>query len=282
MTAESMFLGRSDADLARVDPVWLNLWVAQGVPSLASLAILQYSTLVDEWAREIARRMPRYDRAFHRAPQDWDNDLHQFRLGLVCSFIHNDLGIRYNEEHKDAQKLRRGFSYTEPSDLFLNGVIETRRGTCANMTALHLAIGRRLGWPVSIAMAGWHQILRFDNGDVVWNIEASNTECGFRVNPDGWYQKEHDISQEAIYGGSDLTFLKPRQLLGLFFGMRGRHFHDMLDPNVPKSEWEYAHYLQRARSDFDTALSLYPQSRVFRRIKDKCDRYQPECPAASR
>jgi hypothetical protein len=32
------------------------------------------------------------------------------------------------------------------------------------MAALHLALGWRLGWPVSLAVVGWHVILRFDNG----------------------------------------------------------------------------------------------------------------------
>jgi hypothetical protein len=215
---------RSESELAATDPVEMNLLVAKGIPALAGLEIPPYQRQVDEWATEIKRRLPNLERHFHRTPGDWDHDINLFRLGVVCQFVDKDLGIRYKEEQKYVAK----WTYADPGDLFLNGVIDTRRGTCGNMTALHVALGWRLGWPVSIAMAGWHEVLRFDDGKAVWNVEASNTEGGFRTNPDGFYQQEHNIPQEYIDGGSDLTFLRPRQLLGKTFGLRGRYWYDRL------------------------------------------------------
>jgi hypothetical protein len=258
METAALYLGKTDGELAAVDPLEMNLRVAQGIPRLANLDVIHYKRLADRWANEIKRCLSSYEKEFHKTPQDWDHDLHKFRLGVVCQFVHFDLGIRYKEEQKDVAKI----SYTDPSDLFLNGVMDTRRGTCGNMATLHVALGWRLGWPVSLAMAGWHCLLRFDNGQVVWNVEATNTEGGFRAPPDSFCQKEYRIPQEHIDCGSDLTFLKPRQLLGQFFGSRGRHWWDVQD-------------IDRAERDFQTALTLYPQSRLYQRMVGDCRVWRP-------
>ena len=214
MQTETQLAGRSDAELAATDPLEMNLAAARGVPSLAALDVPYYKGLADGWAAELRQQLPAFEGRFWRTPREWDNDIHMYRLGVLCHFVHNDLGIRYREDQKFAHKV----AYTDPGDLFLNGVMDTRRGTCGNMAALHVALGWRLGWPVSLALAHWHCILRFDDGRSVWNIEASNTEGGFRTNPDGYYQKEYNIPQGHIDCGSDLTFLRPRQLLGHFIG----------------------------------------------------------------
>jgi hypothetical protein len=82
--------------------------------------------------------------------------------------------------------------------------------------------GRRPGLAVRLAgVVGFGLVTPnrfFDNSEVVWNIEASNTEGGFRVNSDRFYQEQYNVPQEQIDLGSALTFLKPRQLLGLFVG----------------------------------------------------------------
>jgi hypothetical protein len=117
-------------------------------------------------------------------------------------------------------------------------------------------------------MAGWHSFVRFDNGQVVWNVEATNTEGGFRVHPDSFYKEEYRVPQEHIECGSDLTFLKPRQLVGDFFGSRGRHYWDIQD-------------IGRATHSFDLALRLYPQSRLYQRMLRQCKmlQNQPDPPA---
>ena len=258
MKDELHLMGCSNAELAGVDPLELNLAAARGVLALAGLDVARYRRLADDWAAEIRRRLPGCEGQFHQAPQDWGGNLHLLRLGVVCHFVHHDLGIRYQEDEKAAHSV----AYTDPSDLFLNGVMETRRGTCGNMAALHVALGWRLGWPVSLALAGWHCILRFDDGATRLNVEATNTEGGFRVHGDDYYRREYHVPQEAIDSGSDLATLTPRQLLGHFVGCRGRHWWDVSD---------YA----RAGRDFRLAVELFPQSWLYRRMLSQCGYMRP-------
>ena len=149
MLNETQLAGCSDAELAATDPLEMNLAAARGVPSLAELDVSYYKGLADGWAAELKRQLPAFEERFWRMPQEWDNDIHMYRLGVLCHFVHNDLGVRYREDQKFAHKI----AYTDPGDLFLNGVMDTRRGTCGNMAALHVALGWRLGWPVSLALA---------------------------------------------------------------------------------------------------------------------------------
>jgi Transglutaminase-like superfamily len=216
-------LACSDAELARVDPLVMNLLVAQGIPSLADLDITRYQERADQWADGIRARLPMAERVFRRTPGDWKNDVRFLRLAVLCEYVDRDLGIGYRADQKDLTAV----SYTDPSDLFLNGVMDTRRGTCSNMSMLHVALGWRLGWPVSLACVRWHRICRFDDGTVTYNIEATQTGIGgFKSPPDDYYIAEFGLTPKAISSGSDLRAVSPRELLGIIMGLRGRHMQD--------------------------------------------------------
>jgi hypothetical protein len=133
-------LGLSDEELSNIDPVVVNLLVAKSVPSLASLEIGRYQSLADRWAEGVRSRLPGAERVFWKTPQDWKNDVNFFRLGVLCGFLECEAGIAYKEDQRDGGPIQ----YANPSDLFLNGVMDTRQGTCGNMAVVHVAIGWRL------------------------------------------------------------------------------------------------------------------------------------------
>ena len=215
----------SDDQLAVIDPLAMNLVVAKGVPSLAGLDIGHYRDIVDNWVLDLTRRcLPSWEPYFHHAPQDYRDDLRYFRLGMVCQYLECEVGIQYNPDQREAQ----GILYTDPSDLFLNGVLDTHEGTCGNMAALHVAIGWRMGWPVSLACVGSHYILRFDDGRMTFNIEATHSGYGgFKSDPDEYLIEERHIPPIALSCGSELRALRPREMLGVFVGLRARHLQDV-------------------------------------------------------
>ena len=245
MTEARLILGFSNAELARVDPVWLNLWVASGVPQLANLDIAHYQRTVDEYATDVGVWLKHFEPQYHENPGAWESDINFFNLGVLCRYIEQKLGVQYKEEQKHAASVR----YTDPSDLFLNGLIDTKRGTCANMAVLYVAIGWRLGRPVSLACARSHLFLRYDNGVVRYNVEATRSGLGgMSAPPDDYYIKQYNLPPEAIQTGSDLRAVTPRELLGLFFSSRARHFRDLGDN-------------PRAESDYLLARWLFPNNR---------------------
>jgi len=209
----------TDGELAAIDPLAMNLIVAKGLPSLANLDIRHYQDIVNGWVLDLNRRcLPKWGSYFHQATEDWGNDIRFFLLGMVCQYLDQEVGIQYNRHQRDLRQVL----YTNPSDVFLNGLLDTREGTCANMATLHVAIGWRMGWPTSLACVGSHYILRFDDGETTYNIEATQAgRGGFKSDPDDYLIKEKRIPPIAISCGSDLRALRPREMLGIFIGNAG-------------------------------------------------------------
>ena len=238
-------VGKSNEELGRIDPLEINLLVAKGIPSLANLDIAPYRDLLDRGAEVLRRELPAADERFYRKPYQWKNDIRFARLALMCWYVDEVLGVQYREDQKNLERVL----YTDPSDLFLNGVLDSRRGTCGNMAMVHVALGWRMGWPVSLASVGSHFICRYDDGAVIHNLEATNnTGGGFSSPPDEYYVKEYRLPEKAIRCGSDLRAVTPREMLGLFLGLRARHLENI-------------HRMKEAEPDYLLARYLFPQSR---------------------
>src|SRR5262249_54133566 len=93
-------LAYSEPQLALLDPLEMNLLVAKEIASLSHLDIASYRRTADKWAAEINRGVREAEREFHQTPQDWKNDIHFFRLGYLCYYVDEVLGIRYREDQK--------------------------------------------------------------------------------------------------------------------------------------------------------------------------------------
>jgi hypothetical protein len=117
------------------------------------------------------------------------------------------------------------------------------------MATLHVAIARRMGWPVSIACAKTHLLSRYDDGEVVHNIEATSTQPGtFASDPDAEYIKRFNLPQKAIECGSGLRRLTAREMAGVFLALRARHYQDIRD-------------LEHADSSYALSRVLFPSYR---------------------
>jgi hypothetical protein len=156
-------------------------------------------------------------------------------------YLDQILKIGYREDQKNLKQVL----YTDPTDLFLNGVMETRQGTCGNLALLWVVLGRRLGWPISLATVGAHFIGRFDDGKKVINIEAASEsgQGGFRALPDSHYLGERKMPRRAVDCGSDLHSLTPREMLGVFFGARARHYNNLVRHKEAEPDYLVARYL---------------------------------------
>ena len=113
--------------LAQTDPAVLNLEVAKGIPAFADLDVNSYCQLLDETGVGFARWLPSAEQEFEADPAAWGGDLVGFRLGMLCQYIDQVLGVRYNEDQRDVLKIQ----YTNPGDLFLNGCWTRGRGRAA-------------------------------------------------------------------------------------------------------------------------------------------------------
>lgn len=238
-------LDLSDDELEHVDLVAMNLAVARAIPALVELDTGRYVAVVNDWTMQFSQLLQGAEQRFHKSPQQWKNDIQFFRIGMLAGYMGKYLGLGYipGQRHVDA------VWYTNPSDLFLNGLIDTKHGTCANLPVLHVAMARRLGWPVSLACVHSHFISRFDDGKVVYNIEATDIDRGgFAEGPDELYLQKYNLSEKAISSGSDLRNLTAREMLGVFVALRARHYSD-------------TNQLTQADSEFALSRHLFPRYR---------------------
>lgn len=216
-------LALDEPELEKSDLVAANLAVARQIPALGKIDISRYVKTVDDWTQRFARQLPGMERMFRQTPARWKSDIRFFRVGMLQGFLGHEIGLRYIEEQKHVTAV----SYTDPSDLFINGLIDKKQGTCGNMAALHVAMCRRMGWPVSLAVARSHLLSRFDDGQVIHNIEATSTHPGaFASDPDEVYVEKFNLPQRAIACGSDLRKLTAREMIAVFLALRGRHYCD--------------------------------------------------------
>ena len=181
-----------------------------------------------------------FEAEFDKAPQDWRNDVDFFRLGLVCWYVDVVLGIAFREDQRNVSRIL----YTDPADLFLNGVMDTRRGTCGNLAVLHVVLGRRVGLPVSLAPVGSHFLCRFDDGKKTINIETTETgRGGFSSQTDEYLLEKHKVPARAKVCGSDLRAVTAREMLGLFLGFRARHLENTSRTAEAEPDYLLARYL---------------------------------------
>ena len=91
----------------------------------------------------------------------------------------------------------------------------------------------------------------YDDGQVTYNVEA--TQIGrlprrFQERPGRLSDPGASVAAQAVKCGSDLRALTPREMLGVFVGLRGRHMRNIDN-------------LAEAQKDFLLARYLFPTSR---------------------
>lgn len=131
--------------------------------------------------------------------------------------IHQDGGYRYTEQ-VDAQGIP-----LNPAELFIHGLLETKRGYCMNLSLLYLIVGERLGLPLYGVGLPNHFLVRYESPDYRVNIEA--TERGDSY-PDSYYETRFGIS--AGKGGSAFFMknLGKKQTLGAYFSNVGMVYYN--------------------------------------------------------
>jgi len=235
----AQLMALSDAELEKVDVLEMSVAVAREIPGLEKLDYNHYRQIVDGWTDQFRRWLPTVEYAFHEKPDKYKNDINFFRLGLLAQFLDEQIGVAYVEEQKQAQLAARKSGkktevlYTNPGDLLVHGLIDTKQGTCGTMPTLHVIIGRRMGWPVALACVESHYVCHYDDGKVHYNIEATDTgRGGFGEGSDEDYMQKEGVSRKAIACGSDLRRLSAREMLGVFVALRARHYADTNRPDL--------------------------------------------------
>lgn len=136
-----------------------------------------------------------------------------FRVRALNTYFYLKMGIRYDLA-EDA--------IGNPSNRYINGIIDTKKGTCITMPLLYMAIAQRLGYPVYPVTTPDHYFLRYvDRNFKEQNIEV--TGKGAYV-PDKQLAIELEVPPKAIASGCYLRTLSYHEYLANLLSINAVHW----------------------------------------------------------
>ena len=219
-------LGLTPAQLEGVDVAVMNLLCAEGLNGAENLDIQQCLTKLNVWTKSVERETKRNFHRFRERPQEYNNSLAYYRMGMLGTVLAEDLHIRYNpvmerrllQDTTASNSLEQWIAFfSNAQDVFINGLLGSQRsGTCASMPFLYTAIARRLGYPVTIAARKHHLYVRYEmGGGAHLNMETTENR-GFGTPTDEEYRAApFPMTQEEIDGNGWLRPLSNERILGI-------------------------------------------------------------------
>lgn len=139
---------------------------------------------------------------------------------ILRKVIHEEGRYRYTEALDPA-----GLPIN-PAELFLHGLLQTRRGYCMNLSLLYLILGERLNLPLAGVPLPNHFFVRYDSPEYRVNIEATEGGTAF---PDSFYEQRFGVAKSSKYFMSNLS---KKQTLGAYFSNVGLVMYRAAKPQI--------------------------------------------------
>jgi len=214
-------------ELEHVDIAEMNLLCATGLPGAEKTNIPEALVSLDAFAASVRYQTnrhlyrvndPKYAEHYKRS----ENIL---RAEFLVQVLQEDCGVHYNLQRV------RDLDFTNSQDLFIHGLLGSNGGTCSSMPVLYVAVARRLGYPMSLALAPGHVLARWDapagSNDPMKHFNAEGTGYGFSPFDDEHYRNfPRKMTKQESDSGYYLRPLSGAEMLSVFLSTRG---HCLLD-----------------------------------------------------
>lgn len=256
--------------LDRVDIGLVNLLCSEDLPGSEDLDIAGVLATLDQWAGAVALETARHYARFVESPAEYESSEPYFRMLVLLTVLQRDLGVHYNMSRANNP------DFGNPKDQFIHGMVgDDNGGTCVSMPVLYVAIGRRLGYPLKLALAHEHVYCRWDDGKgTVKNFDGASR--GLHSFSDEYYRQwPRPITDEDLGHRELLVSLTPTEELSVFLAARGH----CLAAHQRFSE---------ARECYAQAVRLFPSSKANQSFIEQIDlalhppiRVQPGAPQSS-
>ncbi len=215
---EKMLRGKDeDIDLALVN--WL---IAADIPQFSDLTREAYFTQLDAMIAQARQEMARMQEVAIGRGENLNAP--KTRCAIFCNAIIK-LRFAYTEEFRQENitpALMKAL-YTDAHNIFLAGLLRTRRGSCVSMPLIYLVIGQRLGVPVHLVAIGKHYFIRWEEPGYHMNVETTIVDK-VSVTPDESVYLEVEGMTRDQLTGSDLRNLTHREVVGNIFFARSAYW----------------------------------------------------------
>ena len=221
----SELLALPEADLARCDIARMNLLCAEGLPGAEGLDIDRCLATLDQWTDSIRRYTADALPKFRRDPLGYGGDIHEgvFRFVAIVTLLKHPrgLGVAYQPTAKG------NFIFLDSRDDLIHGLLTRRLGTCASLPALFVAIGRRLGYPMHMALAKRHFLCQWvDHDGSRRNLEGSGSVGGDSPPDEFYWHVEYPLTAADMATARYLRPMTVSETLASFLQIRGHCFTD--------------------------------------------------------
>lgn len=213
---------RSDQELARLDVAAVNLACAEGLPDADGIDCDRILRKLDEWADVVRKGTQNVLPLFRRNPGEYENSEAYFRALAMVTVLKRNLGLRYHPAKQSDDAL------LDTADMFIHGAVSGDGGTCGTIPVVIVAVGRRLGYPLSLVRTKSHSFVRWD-GKEVFNIEAA-CAGGMGMPTDQEMRRgRFEMPDETVRACGYLRSLSPREELACFLIQRAERWGDFGD-----------------------------------------------------
>jgi hypothetical protein len=246
--------------LSQVDIARMNLLCAEGLPGSDGLDLETSLAQLDAWANRVKSETKRHWYRFERNPAEFEGSEGFFRMLMLTVVLAEDFGVHYDTQRRvspETASENDGF-FADARNVFLPGLLgPNRQGTCSSMPVLHVAIGRRLGYPLKLVTTKGHLFVRWEDAGERFNVEA--TGQGLNRFGDAYYRQwPFAVTEQEVTAEGYLKSLTPAEELAVFLSVRGMC---MLE----------AGRIEAASTMFAAAAKLAPHCRGYRMMQARLE-----------
>lgn len=204
--------------LSRTDVATVNLVCAIGLPGAERLDIGKCLATLTSWTDSVRRYSLSSMQQYFARPQEFHRHAGFAKfLSMVTLLKHpRGLGVSYQPTALGS------FDFSDSRDDLLHGILTRRLGTCASLPVLYMAIGRRLNWPIYLALAKRHVFCQWVNdGGTTANFEGSCPGGGLYLSDEQMRAEPQVLSDADLATGRFLRPLTRAEEFALFLETRG-------------------------------------------------------------
>lgn len=234
------------------DVAVVNLLSAIGLPGAESMNVSACLAMLEQWSKAVRQYTQSCMGEYQRHPERFHRHRGFAQFTAMVTYLRHPKGLGINYQPTAIGNT----VYSDSRDDLLHGVLTRRLGTCTSLPVLYLAIGRRLGYPMYLAIAKGHVFCQWveKDGSRV-NLEGSNAG-GAELCPDEHYRVwPNAMTKDDLASGRFLRPLNRAEEFGLFLETRGHVLTDNGRFDEARQAYEDAHRVSGGWSQRDVHLS---------------------------
>jgi hypothetical protein len=244
----SELLRLSSTQIDECDIARMNLLCAEQLTGAQSLNVDACLVTLERWVSAVHRFCGDSRAEYERNPAEYNHHEGFFCfLSMTTLLKHpHGLGVRYQPTAVG------NFDFSDSRDDLLHGLLTRRLGTCTSLPVLFVAMGRRLGWPMHLAIAKQHVFCQWVNEDGSHvNLEGSCPGGGTMFPDDHYHAWPAVLTRDDLASGRYLRRLTAAESLALFLETRGHCLVDNKRFAEARDAYRQAHRFAPQWSDYD-------------------------------